>query len=364
MGGAEYSLLELLSGLEKYPVELHAAISQREALYGPVSRLPVSCHEIFLPYLRKEETFIARLNRFKVACSVAFRIYRLSRKEQIRTIYCNTYRTLPFCLFVKWFGRIRIVCHCRDSIRSVWLGRFIRYMADDVIAVSEYVCRQLPRADTFRMHVVPNGVDLRRFTPADTSKWLRRKYHLPDDVMLIGNIGRILPWKNQRDYLLVAEQLLRHNRKLHFFIVGAVMDESCAYRLKQQIHTWGLTSHFTFTGQVDDIVPYISGFTVLLHTAREEPFGRVLIEAAASAVPVIAYASGGPSEIIENGRTGYLVSDGQIEHMAELTSSLLNRPELHQSMGRSARERAAGLFDSQAYVRKIYQLLTYDPRSV
>jgi glycosyltransferase involved in cell wall biosynthesis len=179
-------------------------------------------------------------------------------------------------------------------------------------------------------------------------------------VTLIGNIGRILPWKNQYDYLSVARQLLQDYPNLHFFIVGQVMDEGYASRLRKHIQDWGLAFSFTFTGQVDDIVPYLSRFAMLLHTAHEEPFGRVLIEAAASAVPVVAYASGGPSEIVEHGQTGYLVPDGQIERMATFTASLLNSPALRNVMGQRARERVAILFDGRDYARNIYKLLTYD----
>jgi glycosyltransferase involved in cell wall biosynthesis len=361
MGGAEYSLSELLSCLGCFPAALHVVISSQETLYRHVARLPVQRHEWRLPYLKKPDTLIACIRALKTVSLNALKVYRLARRERIQTVYCNTFRTLPYCLFVKWFTRIRIVCHCRDNIHSDRLGRFIRYMADDAVAVSEYIHRQLPRSTgTFRTHMIPNGVSLSRFTPGDTSTLLRRKHRLPEDVTLIGNIGRILPWKNLYDYLSIARRLLQDHPNLHFFIVGAVADEGYASRMRQQVRVWGLASCFTFTGQVDDTALYLSGFAVLLHTAHEEPFGRVLIEAAASAVPVIAYASGGPSEIVEHGRTGYLVPDGQIEQMVEFAAALLHCPALRKSMGQQARKRAVALFDGRNYARTIYKLLTHD----
>jgi glycosyltransferase involved in cell wall biosynthesis len=357
MGGAEYSLLEQLSAPGSFPAALHIVIAPHEPLYRHIVRLPVQRHEWCLPYLKKPDTFIARINILKTVCLNAVRIFRLSRRERIQTVYCNTFRVLPYCLFLKWFSRIRIVCHCRDNIRSVRLGRFIRYMADDIIAVSAHISRQLPHT---AIHVIPNGVRLSQFSAGNTSARLREKYHLPDDVTLIGNVGRILPWKNQNDYLSVAWRLLQNHPKLHFFIVGPATDEVYASRLRQQIRLWGMAAFFTFTGQVDDIVPYLSGFAVLLHTAYEEPFGRVLIEAAASAVPVIAYASGGPSEIVEHGQTGYLIPDGQIEQMAAFTTSLLDCPPLRHDIGQRAREKATALYDGRNYARNIYKLLTHD----
>jgi glycosyltransferase involved in cell wall biosynthesis len=363
MGGAEYSLLELLSGLGRFPVELHVAVSPGDPLHKHIIRLPVHGHKLHLPYLKKSKTFTACLRALKTVCTGAVGVYRLCRKERIQTVYCNTFRVLPFCLSVKWFSRIRIVCHCRDNIRSARQGRFIRYMSDDAIAVSVHICRQLsPANNTCRIHTVHNGVNLSRFTPADNTApvELRKKYCLPDDVMLIGNIGQIFPWKNQRDYIHVAGKLLQHNRKLHFFIVGPIVDADYFFRLCQQIQAWDLQSYFTFTGEVEDIVSYITGFSVLLHTAHDEPFGRVLTEAAASSVPVIAYASGGASEIVEDGRTGYLIPEGEVERMAELTASLLYYPALRKSMGERALERAVTLFDGKDYVQNMYKLLAHD----
>jgi glycosyltransferase involved in cell wall biosynthesis len=357
MGGAEYSLLELLSGLDGFPVALYVVISPQDPLYRHIVRLPVQRHEWRLPYLKKPDTLIACIRALKTVCLNAVKVYCLARRERIQTVYCNTFRTLPYCLLVKWFTGIRLVCHCRDNIRSVRLARFIRYMADEVITVSAHICRQFPCT---AIHVIPNGVGLSRFLPGDTSALLCRKYHLPEDVMLIGNIGRILPWKNQYDYLSVARQLLQNHQKLHFFIVGSAADEGYTSRLRQQIQDWGLASCFTFTGQVDDIVPYLFGFALLLHTAHEEPFGRVLIEASAAAVPVVAYASGGPSEIVKHEQTGYLVPDGQIERMVAFTAFLLDSPALRHVMGQRARERAVALFDGRDYARNIYKLLTYD----
>jgi glycosyltransferase involved in cell wall biosynthesis len=200
-------------------------------------------------------------------------------------------------------------------------------------------------------------VNLSRFAPGDTSACLRTKYHLPEDAILTGNIGQILPWKNQYDYLLVAGRLLQLNPKLHFFITGPVVDNAYYTCLREQIESRGLTSCFTFTGWIEDIVPYITGFSILLHTARDEPFGRVLIEAAAAAVPVIAYDSGGLSEIIEDGKTGYLVPDGDVDKMAELSIYLLENNELRNTMGRLAREHATRLFNGKDYARNVYRIL-------
>jgi glycosyltransferase involved in cell wall biosynthesis len=231
-------------------------------------------------------------------------------------------------------------------------------MADECVAVSNVICQELPRSS--KTHIIHNSVNPLLFHKDDTSKFLIDRYRLPDNTRLIGNIGQIVSWKNQMDYLSVAAYLLRNHKNFHFFLIGAIVDHDYFLILKQQIHLLGLEPHITFTGHVENITDYLSGFTVVLHTAHNEPFGRILIEAAASAKPVVSYALGGPSEIIENGKTGFLVADGDIETMAELTVKLLDDPNLQTDMGQSAREHITRHFNSRDYARKIYQVLAHD----
>lgn len=351
MGGAEHSLLELLRHGNDSSLELHLAIPFQQEFYRHVYHLPVQCHDIAFPYPSKHRRF----RYLGVALCCAVKLYRLATKEKISVVYCNTYCTLPFCLFVKLFSQIHIICHCRDNISSLWIKKLVRHMAGEAIAVSAGIFRQLPGG--IRTCMIPNGIDLSHFVLGNTSGWLRRQHSLPEDVLSIGNIGQILPWKNQMDFLSVSEQLLQNNQKLHFFLVGVVMDEDYYLRLRQRIDAWNLGTYFTFTGQVDDTMPYLSGFSVVLHTATREPFGRVPVEAAALEKPVIAYSSGGTSETIEHDVTGYLVPDGDVRQMAELTAHLLKHPALRESMGKLARKRVAQLFDGRDYARRVYRLL-------
>jgi glycosyltransferase involved in cell wall biosynthesis len=354
IGGAEYSLLEFLRHLDSTRVSVHMACSAGQALFRHVHLLPVRVHDICLPYLTKKHPVKTWMEIIKVS----FRLYRLVRKENIRAVYCNTFRSLPFCLFIKWRSRLKIVCHCRDHITSRAVRFMIRILADECIAVSGSICRELPRSS--KKHIIHNGVNPLLFQREDTSKALTNRYGLPEHTQLVGNIGQITPWKNQTDYLSVAASLLSVRKDIHFFMVGAVVDKAYFLLIQKQIRMLGLEPHVTLTGHVENIAGYLSGFTVVLHTARNEPFGRVMIEAAASCKPVVAYASGGSSEIIEDGKTGFLIADGDIETMAELTAKLLDDPGLRTGMGQSAGEHAARHFNGMDYARKVYQVLAHD----
>ncbi len=357
VGGAEYSLLKLLHNLGNLRAEWHIVLASSTPFYQQMTSLPIHCHKLSLPYLNNRFFTTGIPTVFHILLG-SIKLYHLVKRKNINVIYCNTFRSLPYCLLSKWLTRIRIVCHCRDNVSSRWTRLLIQYLADETIAISEAIHKQLPV--TAKSHIVYNGITPLSSSRNNSSEWLCQKYRIPKKIQLIGNIGQILPWKNQWDYLTVAERLLHDNKNLHFFLIGAVMDDNYYLRLKQRIRHMGLEAYFTFTGHVDHMVSYLSGLSVVLHTALNEPFGRILIEAAALSKPVIAYASGGPSEIIRNGKTGYLVQDREITKMTMLTAQLLSDPTLCKLMGQSAREHVIRQFNSWDYAHNIHQILTYD----
>ena len=85
----------------------------------------------------------------------------------------------------------------------------------------------------------------------------------------------------------------------------------------------------------------------LVHTARMEPFGRVLIEAMAHGRPVVAFASGGPAEIVDDGQTGFLVPFGNVQELSEAMLRLARNVDLAKKMGRDARQQVHEHFSAE-----------------
>jgi glycosyltransferase involved in cell wall biosynthesis len=250
------------------------------------------------------------------------------------------------------------VCHCRDNIPSQWIRYLINYTSDYNIAVSAHIKKQLLSKN--KVSVVYNGINAAYFFQIKSTGWLHKSLNLHLSTKIIGNIGQIVSWKNQIDYIRVAKELIKNDTKLHFLIIGNVVDENYYNQIKQLITNFNLNSYFTFTGYVNNIKRYFPELDIIIHTAINEPFGRVLIEAAAASKSVISYASGGPSEIIKNEETGFLVEDGNIEKMTELTHKLLNDQNFRESIGKTAQKYVAKHFNSEKYAVNIYKILIHD----
>jgi glycosyltransferase involved in cell wall biosynthesis len=359
IGGAEYSLLEFLHNMKEFPVEIHIALScQAEKLLKDKPDILVHFHRFELCYFRKYHSLKSLLQSLISLIICNYKIFQLVKKQNIKTVYCNTFRTLPYCLAVKLFSKVRIICHYRDNVNSKFIQYLIKQGSDRIIAVSAAVKNQIPSA--VNVEVIHNGVNISYFSDSKPTGWLHKELNLSRNTKLIGNIGQILPWKNQMDYILVAKELIKQNAHLHFLLIGGSVDDNYFRLLKQQIDFFNLNSCFTVTGQVEDIKKYMRELDILIHTASNEPFGRVIIEAAATSKPVIAYNSGGPAEIIKNGQTGFLVQERDIHKMVETTFRLLNNQPLKETIGSSAQKHIAENFNSQDYARKIYQVLAHD----
>jgi glycosyltransferase involved in cell wall biosynthesis len=359
IGGAEYSLREFLHNSKEFPLEIHIALScQMEKLFKDTPDMPVHFHRFELCYFRKYQSLKSHWKALISFMIYNYMIFKLVKNENIKTVYCNTFRTLPYCLVIKLFNKARIICHCRDNINSKFIQYLIKQGSDRTIAVSASIKNQISSDD--KVKIIHNGVNVSCFSGSKPTGWLHKELNLSRNIKLIGNIGQIVPWKNQADYLLVAKELVKKNANLHFLLIGDSVDEHYFRLLEQQIDSFHLNAYFTLTGHVEDIKKYICELDILLHTALNEPFGRVIIEAAAASLPVIAYASGGSSEIIKQGETGFLVRDRDIHQMAGIAFLLLKNQSLREAMGSSAQKHVAENFNSMDYARKVYSTLIHD----
>ncbi len=188
----------------------------------------------------------------------------------------------------------------------------------------------------------------------------RAPLQLPSDVPIVGIVGRLQPWKGQ-DRLLRAQALLRDaGHPLHLVIVGGDsygLSPDYAASLPALISELGLERDVTLVGEVDDAMPFVEQFDVLVNASDPEPFGIVLIEGMAAGLPVVAVDAGGPRDIVEHERSGRLARSGDPADLAAALQPLLDSPELRRSLGAAARERFMREYTDEAVRRRFFAAL-------
>ena len=152
--------------------------------------------------------------------------------------------------------------------------------------------------------------------------------------MLARAAARLAPALPEVHYLIVGE---RHSRK----------DESRAFEAALRAAAAGpLAGHWHFLGPRDDVAEILPELAVLAHPARQEPLGRVLLEAAAAGVAVIATDVGGTREIFApDSASARLVPPDNADSLAEAIRELIGDPRQRSRLGAAARRRAEEAFD-------------------
>jgi glycosyltransferase involved in cell wall biosynthesis len=124
------------------------------------------------------------------------------------------------------------------------------------------------------------------------------------------------------------------------------------HELRMTAARLGVSDRVVFAGLQDDVRPWLSAMDVLVHPARNEPFGISILEAMALGRPVVASDSGGPLEIIDDGRNGLLFRTGDPGSLAERVVRLLGSPAEAARLAEQARVRATE-FSSSRMAEKI-----------
>jgi len=223
--------------------------------------------------------------------------------------------------------------------------------------------------------VLYNGIDLNQFQPRTPTGYLHRELGIPMESPLVGSIGQICLRKAQ-DVLLNAAVRLGATAGLpssanvvgqtvpdtplpaarcplpapHWLIIGQRWsDKPESRRFEERLHAVArrLGPLVHFLGPRDDVPRLLGELTLLVHTARQEPLGRVLLEAAASGTPVVATDVGGTREIFPpESASARLVPPDNPEALAAAIAELLSRPDDRLALGVAARRRAEAQFDA------------------
>ncbi len=199
-------------------------------------------------------------------------------------------------------------------------------------AVRAEICRQLPEV-TSRSSTIHNGLDTPPLIPAPLSLYTPRLLCL----------GRLVARKGFDVALSAFAAIVRRFPQARMIIAG---DGPARPALEDQVVRLGLTDVVEFIGWVapENVPALINTATIVVMPSRLEPFGLVALEAAQMARPIVATRVGGLSEVVEQGQTGFLVDNENVNQVAAAIATLLERPELAIRMGQAAHQRALERF--------------------
>ncbi len=202
--------------------------------------------------------------------------------------------------------------------------RGVHNAAGRTLAPSTATAAQLQERGFERVRVWGRGVDTGRFDPARRSARLRAQI-APDGEVIVGYVGRLAAEK--RLDLLAGVAALPGVRLV---IVGAGPAEAAARRALPG-------ALFAGQRQGEVLARIYASLDIFVHAGPHDTFGNTLQEAAASGLPVVAPAAGGPLDLVDNGVTGLLVEPGDPRALADAVAVLAGSAELRAAQGAAAR---------------------------
>jgi glycosyltransferase involved in cell wall biosynthesis len=318
-GGGERHLADLSHALSDLGHEVYAA---------SVPGSPLSAE---LSFLTKENTFaLSRRNYVKNLTGLAGFV-RAHGIEIVHAHAARDYHLAALAVRLASRGRLVLTRHALFPLRGI--NKHLLRGAGRVIAVSQAVAESLRQngvIESSNITVVHNGID--------TDRYAKSVDATGEGPVLVGTVGHLAPIKGQDVFVRAAALISARRRGVHFVVIGEDKSPQMGYRkfLESLVAELGLSESVAMTGWTDDIPGVLSSLTLFVSAARSEPFGLSIVEAMAAGLPVIASASEGALEIIEDGHSGKLVPVDDPESLAGAINDLLDDPLERSRLGRNA----------------------------
>jgi glycosyltransferase involved in cell wall biosynthesis len=316
IGGGEIHLADLANGLVQRGHDVFAALCPESPVRSLLSALP-------------PENIIELPIRNSLNLATAIKLSQFVRTKDIEIVHAHVARDYPLAALAK--GRssahlvlTRHVLFALNRIHKLTLRRTSR-----VIAVSRAVAESLFSQSVFdaeKVVTIHNGIDLTKFASVEARQASSQKFR-------VGTAGHIAPIKGQEDFVRAAALVIQSRPDVEFVIAGEDKSHSRENRiaLEKLIRELGLDQNVSLIGWVDDMPEFLATLDLFVSSARSEPFGLAIVEAMAAGVPVVATASEGAREIIDDNRSGRMVAIGDIAALARAIAELLeDKTERHR----------------------------------
>jgi len=299
---------------------------------------------------------IALLDLLFATVPYALRLARFARHRDATLLHQNNGFDLG-ALVAAGVLRVPLIVFQRGTeppslIARLLCARVDRYVANSNSTRTSLLAVGVPSG---KIDVVYPPIDLSRFDPDRIGRLQRSDLGLAPSTPCFGIVGQLVDWKGHQVFLNAARRVFTAMPQASALIVGEAPSDRAAYRaaLEEQATRLGISDRVRFLGYREDVADLLKLMDVVVHASvLPEPFGRVLVEAMAMKKPVVASMAGGPLEIVEDGRTGFLVPAGDDAAMATRIVELLSAPEEARRIG-EAGFRAALRFDVSIHMEKI-----------
>lgn len=304
-------------------------------------------------------------------CGLPIRLSRLLLflyRHQIDVVYTNTITVVDGAIAAKLLFRPHI-WHLHERIEDSsdllkllparCISSFFVPKLSTLVVVASRALRDEIFLDNFsltKVKIIHNGVDTKRFSPDPPSCFLHTELNIPLGAPLVGICGAILEAKGHEVFIKAAAEVSHKFPNSHFVIIGEGLTPYVRH-ITDLANRSGLAGKLHFTGWRPDIPEIFRELEIIVIASKHEAFGLTAIEGMATGKPIVATRCGGPEEVIEHGKTGFLVEQGNHTELAQRVLELLENPAMGRRTGSVGRDKVEACFTVEIFMEEIERIV-------
>lgn len=369
-GGAQKCELELVVGLEKLGFQTRFVssgegpmVDRLRKLRKKVEIIPISKA---VDSVRKEDVKKGLLFPLTQAVQLMPHLWKLIdyiNKENITDVYTSQFRSQ---IIVGWLAKLlgkKVIWHIHgeENLNNI-LGKIAVTFSDEIIVVSNRLrdnYQNLFPKQRGKFTTVHNGIDLET-NNADESVNSKESLSLKQPFKIV-TVGTLVQGKRQDLIIEAVAGLVKKGLNFQLNIVGEKPhwhSDEYKNRLLNLVEVYHLEEHVTFSGWVENPIPILRSSDVFVLPSDTEGLPLSIIEAMALGIPVIATDVGGVSELIEDGKTGFLIKPNCRDELIDALQKMRVDTCLRQTMVKNARGKFLQEFTKESFLKGVAGVVT------
>lgn len=310
---------------------------------------------VWAPYLRRNNIscVTGNISRYNVVSNfLLFR--RIFRADRIDAVYVHFGFERFWAAFLgKLWGKVTIWNEHWNSLGTRYtLAKklFYRLFVDEFISVSNFITSTLPA--NARVHTIHNAVrtEALEHLRGNQISAFRRQLGIAEDVKIVLMVAQFTPQKRHDLALEICQKVFQARSDVFFVFLG---DGTTRLPFLKKAGELGLQDKITSPGYVNDVDRYYAIADLSMLTSHKEGFGYAVLEAMEYGLPVVAFDTGGPAEVIRHGETGFLVKDGDVSEFTQRLLDLADSKELRTTIGQKARYAVEQDFSRESWTKRL-----------
>lgn len=358
--GAEVLIAGLLEELKTFPdLEVSAVLLNNGRLCEELTtrNIPVNVYD---------ET---QLNYLQVLQA----LYSHLREQKLDVVHTHRYKENILGGVAAKFSGVPVTVHTVHGLQEKlkgwrllkmnaysWVNSAIaKWMNQSIIGVSEEITsvmrQQFPRNPVVCIH---NGINVKKVRPTVSSGAKRRELGIPEDEIVIGTVGRLVPVKGM-EYLLKAISALCESLRevpVRLLVVGDGLLRSKLEALAKELN---IDQKTLFLGERDDVYDLMNLFDIYALPSLHEGIPMALLEAMALRRPIVASRVGGIPEVVTDMEDGRLVPAQDVNALSHVLKELALSRALREQVGKAGQERVAQSYDRGKMASEVRELYWY-----